>query len=134
MEKAVIEITYTGNNYSGHLPLLPGVVSTGDTLDEMISNMKQAVEFHLEGMRQDGTVVPPIFDAPHTLECKLTSEALLHAFDGVFTKAALSRITGINERQLWHYEAGLRKPRPAQRRRIETGLHNLARQLLSISL
>lgn len=134
MEKAIVEITYTGNNYSGYLPMLPGVVSTGNTLEDMITHIGEAVEFHLQGMREDGDPIPATFADGYCLEYKLTSEALLHAFSGVFTKAALSRLTGINERQLWHYESGLRKPRPAQRKRIEAGLHNLAHQLLAITL
>ena len=47
---------------------------------------------------------------------------------------ALSRITGINYRQLWHYASGMCKPRPAQRKRIEDGLHRLGHELLSIGV
>ena len=59
-------------------------------------------------------------------------EALLNHYSGIFTKAALARITGINERQLWHYASGLRKPRKAQADRITKGLHQLGRELLSV--
>ncbi|MCK9638406.1 MAG: hypothetical protein M0R39_00730 [Prolixibacteraceae bacterium] len=60
-------------------------------------------------------------------------------FDGnqisdISTKAALSRITWINQRQLWHYASGMRKPRPAQRKRIEEGLHKLGAELLKIGI
>lgn len=134
MEKIVAEITYTGNNYCAYIPELSGVCSVGKTLEEIISNIESATRFHLEGMREDDDVIPPRFKGDYCLEYKLSSEALLHAFSGIFTKAALSKITGINQRQLWHYEAGIRKPRAAQRKRIEEGLHKLANQLLSISL
>ncbi len=49
-------------------------------------------------------------------------------------KQHCSRITGINERQLWHYASGLRKPRPTQRKRIEDGLHRLGAELLTLSV
>ena len=48
----------TGSNFSGHAPDVPGCVSAGDTLDEMTTNMREALEFHLEGMAEDGEVAP----------------------------------------------------------------------------
>ena len=46
--------------------------------------------------------------------------------------AALSRVTGINQRLLSHYANGLRNPRPAQRQRIVDGVHEIGRELLSV--
>ena len=45
-------------NYSGYAPDVPGCGSVGDTLEEMRSNMIEALEFHLEGLAEDG-VAPP---------------------------------------------------------------------------
>ena len=39
-----------------------------------------------------------------------------------------------DQRQLWHYASGMRKPRPAQRKRIEEGLHKLGAELLKIGI
>ena len=78
--------------------------------------------------------IPEVFKGEYELEFKLSTEALLNAYSNIFTKAALSRITGINERQLWHYAAGVKKPRPKQIARIEEGLHQLGKQLLSVHL
>ena len=52
----VIEPTDTG--YSAYSPDLPGCVSTGATHEEVESNMHEAIEFHLEGLRQEGYEVP----------------------------------------------------------------------------
>jgi len=46
-------------NYSAYVPDLPGCVSVGDTLDEARAEIREAIEFHLEGMREDGTPIPP---------------------------------------------------------------------------
>ena len=46
-------------NYSAYVPDLPGCVSVGDTLDEVKAEIREAIAFHLEGMREDGTPVPP---------------------------------------------------------------------------
>ena len=49
-------------------------------------------------------------------------------------KSVWNTTTGINQRQLWHYASGMRKPRPAQRKRIEKGLHKLGAELLRIGI
>lgn len=41
-------------NYSAWSPDLPGCASTGDTIEECVANMKDAIAFHLEGLAQDG--------------------------------------------------------------------------------
>lgn len=134
MGKVIVEIYYTGNNYCAYAPVLLGCVSTAATLPEMKKNIKEAIEFHVESSLEDGDTIPEVFKGKYDLEFKLSTEALLNSYSDVFTKAALSRITGINQRQLWHYASGMRKPRPAQRKRIEDGLHRLGTELLNIGM
>ena len=109
-------------------------MSTATTLSEMKKNIKEAIEFHLESSLADNDTIPEVFKGEYEIEFKLSTEALLNAYSDIFTKAALSRITGINQRQLWHYASGLRKPRPAQCKRIEEGLHRLGEELLTIGV
>lgn len=45
-------------NYSAYLPDLPGCVATGKTIDEVKQRMREAVELHLRGMREDGLQIP----------------------------------------------------------------------------
>lgn len=44
--------------YSAWAPDLPGVVAAADTYDECLQLMREAVTFHLEGMREDGEPIP----------------------------------------------------------------------------
>ena len=44
--------------YSAWAPDLPGVVAAGSTYDETLAVMREAVAFHLEGMREDGEPIP----------------------------------------------------------------------------
>ena len=46
-------------NYSAYVPDLPGCVSVGDTLEEVKAEIRGAIELHLQGMREDGTPIPP---------------------------------------------------------------------------
>jgi predicted RNase H-like HicB family nuclease len=54
-----IVIENAGGNYSAYVPDLPGCVATGATAADAEQSIREAIEFHLEGMREDGTPVPP---------------------------------------------------------------------------
>ena len=53
-----IVIEKAANNYSAYVPDLPGCVATGTTLEETETQIREAIEFHLEGMREDGIAIP----------------------------------------------------------------------------
>ena len=55
-------------------------------------------------------------------------------YKGILGNPAFEKITGINQKLIHHYATGLKKPREAQRKKIEEGLHALGRELLSIEL
>ncbi|MGA2268495.1 MAG: type II toxin-antitoxin system HicB family antitoxin [Bryobacteraceae bacterium] len=52
----IYEKTATG--YSAYAPDLPGCITTGPTLEETERLMREAIEFHLEGLREDGLPIP----------------------------------------------------------------------------
>jgi len=59
MRYAVV-IENAGGNFSAYVPDLPGCVATGATVVETEQAIREAIEFHLEGMREDGTpILPP---------------------------------------------------------------------------
>lgn len=58
MRYAVV-IEDAGGNFSAYVPDLPGCVATGNTIVESEQAIREAIEFHLEGMREDGTPIPP---------------------------------------------------------------------------
>jgi predicted RNase H-like HicB family nuclease len=62
MKKYLIVIEETSTGYSAYSPDLDGCVSTGRTREEVQRNMREAIEFHLEGMRLEGLAAPE----PHT--------------------------------------------------------------------
>ena len=59
MHRFLIVIEKAGNNYSAYAPDLPGCVATGVTREEAEVNMHEALEMHVEGLLEDGLVVPP---------------------------------------------------------------------------
>ncbi len=53
-----IVIERASGNWSAYAPDLPGCVATGSTVEELQERMREAVEMHLEGLREDGIPVP----------------------------------------------------------------------------
>jgi predicted RNase H-like HicB family nuclease len=58
MRYAVV-IEDAGSNFSAYVPDLPGCVATGATLADAEAAIREAIEFHLEGLREDGSPIPP---------------------------------------------------------------------------
>jgi predicted RNase H-like HicB family nuclease len=53
-----IVIEKANGNYSAYVPDLPGCIATGATVEETEISIREAIEFHLEGMREDGQTIP----------------------------------------------------------------------------
>jgi predicted RNase H-like HicB family nuclease len=45
--------------YGAHVPDLPGCIAVADTKEEVLELIQEAIEFHLEGLREDGQPIPP---------------------------------------------------------------------------
>lgn len=53
-----IVVERAGTNYSAYVPDLPGCIATGGTLEETEQLIREAVELHLSGLREDGLPIP----------------------------------------------------------------------------
>ena len=58
MKYAIVIEKVPGSNYSAYVPDLPDCVAAADTLEEIKQLMQEGIEFHLEGMREDGDPIP----------------------------------------------------------------------------
>ncbi len=56
--KYTVVIEKAPNNYAAYVPDLPGCVATGGTPEEVLAEIREAMEFHIEGMREDGEPIP----------------------------------------------------------------------------
>jgi len=54
-----IVIENAGSNFSAYVPDLPGCVATGATLAEIEAAIREAIELHLDGLREDGSPIQP---------------------------------------------------------------------------
>lgn len=130
--KAIIETAE--NNYSAFIEGVDGIVATGSTIEEIKTNLIDALDVFVETSREMGLEVPEKMRGDYEIRFSMDVKSLLTYYAGIFTKAGLERLTGINQKQLWHYAKGKSVPRRAQVERIENALHRLGAELLSVSL
>ena len=133
MKTVEVIVEHAGNNLSAYIEGAP-VITVGNDVKEIEENMKEAVELYLESCKEMNIAPVEILQGEFTLKFKIDAATFINYYSSIFTKAALSRITGINERQLWHYAAGVHKPRKQQLEKIQKGINALTEELAAINL
>ena len=128
----ILEKTDAG--YSAYLPDLPGCISTGMTIADIKNNIKEAIDFHIEGMRIENMPISERFDGKFDLSFKMDVASLFEWFSGILTKSGVSKLTGMNQSLISQYVSGSKSPSAKQTKRIERALHNLGQELLEIEL
>ena len=56
--KYLVILEKGATSYGTHVPDLPGCVAVGDAKDEVMILIRDAIEFHIDGLRQDGAAIP----------------------------------------------------------------------------
>jgi predicted RNase H-like HicB family nuclease len=132
MEKIIITVGASSDHFGAYAENCPGIYGAGNTPEEAKQNA-------LEGLRllfkhKEPENLPDILKGDYTIVYKYDTQSFLNHYNRIFTNVALERLTGINQKLLHHYAAGLKKPRLAQKKKIETALHSLGEELLALEL
>ncbi len=56
--KYVVVVEKGESSYGAHVPDLPGCIAVGDTKEEVLALIKEAIEFNIDGLKEDGEPVP----------------------------------------------------------------------------
>ena len=132
MGKLNVIIECSGNNYSAYIEILDGIVATRATIAEIKSKMPHAIDTYVDTCHEMNCEIPAELDGDYTLEFKTDVQSLLILYCGIFTKYRLGRLTGINQKQLWHYANGKSLPCRAQVQKIEEAIHHPRTELISV--
>lgn len=136
MQKVRVEVEWSSKNFAATLGgNVPGcVIVTAKTYSKLQKEVREALEFHVQGMVEDGDDVPQwLVDGDYEFKwCLMDAAALLQSLEGMTTIAAIARATGINERLLSHYANGIKRPSAKQRQKILDGIHLIGRTLTHI--
>lgn len=134
MRNLTVIIERTENNYSAYIQEVDGIFATGNSVQEIKQGIIDSISVLIEDCKEFGGEIPLELQGEYILTFKMDTCSLLQFYEKIFTKAGLERITGINQKQLWHYASGRRIPRPEQTLKIETALHRLGEELMAINL
>lgn len=128
-------VSWSGENYNGGVGDLElgAILVTASTLDEFKREFEESLKFQIDCLKEDGVPVPDyLLSGNYNIVYDLEATALLKEAERFTTLAAISRATGINQKQLSHYATGVKQPRPSSRERIIQGLHAIGRMALSL--
>lgn len=109
-----------------------GIFGAGDTVDACKNDILTAISLYKEFNPQEEW--PDAIKENWPIEWHYDTQSLLKHYEGIFTKAALERMTGINQKQLWNYANGISRPRKEAKLKIQDALHSLGRDLLALTL
>jgi predicted RNase H-like HicB family nuclease len=128
----VIILEKTEDHYSAFAQDIEGVYGAGETATEARQSILEAIELLKEHNSDDN--IPEALKGEYVIKFQFDLASLLSYYQGIFTNAAMERLTGINQRQIQRYAAGESNPRPEQKAKIRDGLHKLGKELIELEL
>ncbi len=130
--KLIISICASKDSFGAYAENCEGIYAAGDSVRDVKQDVLEAIEIYKE-ITPELEWAEPIKDG-WPIEWRYDVQSLLLYYQGVFTNAALERMTGINQKQLWNYANGISKPRKQAKEKIENALHSLGQELVELSL
>jgi hypothetical protein len=131
MKKIRIVIERSKDFYGAYSENVNKINGGGETIEEVKQSVLECIEII---KTFDDKNIPAALKGEYELVWKFDVGSFLQYYKGIFSQTGIARLTGINEKQLNHYASGLKKPRPAQAKKIEMALHKLGSELLSVEL
>ena len=135
METIKVEVHWCEKNYACavDIPGFASVVVTNKSLDGLKQNFEESLKWTIEDSLEEGESVPYyLMKGDYRVEYSLAVSALLRSAENYTTMAVLSRVTGINQRQLSNYASEVKIPRPAQRDKIISGLREIGKGISAL--
>jgi len=104
-----------------------GLSGFGKTAQEAVKDFYECYEEEKAMCKQEGKECPEL-----EFEIQYTVTAFLDYYSGILSKSGLEKITGINQKQLWHYSSGKRRPTQRTASRIRDNVYRFADNLKKV--
>jgi len=130
MKVNVIVEKGTDNRFSAYMDYYEldfGLSGFGKTAQEAVRDFYECYEEAKIIQAREEKIVPELEFA---IQYDVT--AFLDYYSGILSKSGLEKITGINQKQLWHYSSGKRRPTRQTTLRIQNNLHRFADNLRQV--
>jgi predicted RNase H-like HicB family nuclease len=101
MEKLIIQIGASSNHFGGFAVNVDGVYGAGNTVEECKADILEGLQLLIKHSEKNHCKVPRwLVDCEYKIEYRYDVQSILGYYANVFTKPALERLTGINQKQL----------------------------------
>jgi predicted RNase H-like HicB family nuclease len=132
METIRIIIEKSADYYDAYAENCEGIYGAGETAEAAKQNALEGLNLLVKSRAKEE--LPKILQGEYDIVYQYDTQSFLNYYNKIFNKPALEHLTGINQKLLHHYSSGLKKPRLAQRKKIEKALHRLGEELLAVDL
>ena len=107
MKQVKIIIEKSADQYTSYAENVEGIYGGGDTPEEAKSSALKSIELLKKYNKPEN--LPAALRGDYEVIFKFDAASILNFYKDIFTKAALERMTGINQKQIGHYASGLKK-------------------------
>lgn len=113
------------DHYGAWAKDVEGIYGAGETLEAVESNIREATALYKEYNEN----IPEILRGYFELDFVFDISGLVKYYSQFISLPAMEKLTGVNQKQLWHYANGYKAPRKETAEKIEKGLKGFAKQL-----
>jgi predicted RNase H-like HicB family nuclease len=130
MEKLIVTICKGDEGYGAWVENLPGVYGEGDTVETTKQSIINGLNLYIKHNKN----LPALLQHEYEMEFHLDVLSFLDYYSKIFSKPALERITGINQKQWFHYTAGRSKPTRKTIKKIDDSFRHFVDEISGIRL
>ena len=131
MEKLIVTICKGNDGYGAWIENLPGIYGEGDTVEATKQSIITGLNLFI---KYNDKNLPNLLQKEYEMEYHLDVLSFLEYYSKIFSKPALEKITGINQKQWFHYTAGRSKPTQKTIRKIDDAFRHFADEISCVHL
>lgn len=134
MGKKVLRAVITGgkDQFGAWIEGVSGIYAAGDTLEETKADLIAAIDLFIENNEKKN--VPEVLKYDYVIKYEFDTSGFLKYYSKYISFAGMKEITGVNQKQLWSYANGYRRPSKETSERIIKALHSFGENMSQVQL
>ena len=134
MKKITVVVEFAKGNLSAYIKEVDGITAAAQTMQELKRSINESIQIYKEECEECEVDLPEALKGEYEVVYKYDTSTFLSVYSHILSKAGLERLSGINQKQLWHYANGKSTPRPATISKFQESIHTFARELEAVEL
>lgn len=127
-----VMVEFGDHNLSAFVKEVDGIFVTAEKIAKLKASVAESIDLYIETCNEIGTELPEVLKHDFHLVYKFDLSSFLNAYASILSKSGLEVITGINQKQLWHYANGNSKPRKQTIEKVSESIRNFGKELAGI--